>query len=113
MHIEAVLTDAEQKQVRDRSVKLWLDDLKSLAYDMEDVLDDFNTEANRQISIPAASSSTSKVHKLIPTCFDACHPTSVKFNAKNGEIVTPKNLYRHKLRKILMTGICIGISYKK
>ena len=82
LHIEAVLTDAEQKQVRGESVKVWLDDLKSLAYDMEDVLDDFNTEANRQILIP---SSSSKVHKLIPTCFDACHPTSVKFNAKRGE----------------------------
>ena len=79
LHIEAVLTDAEQKQVRDRSVKLWLDDLKSLAYDMEDVLDDFNTEANRQILIP---SSSSKVHKLIPTFFD---PTSVKFKAKIGK----------------------------
>ena len=85
LHIEAVLTDAEQKQVRDRSVMLWLDDLKSLAYDMEDVLDDFNTEANRLISIPAASSSTTRVHKLIPTCFDACRPTSVKSNAKIGE----------------------------
>ena len=79
LHIEAVLTDAEQKQVRDRSVMLWLDDLKSLAYDMEDVLDDFNTEANRQILIP---SSSSKVHKLIPTFFD---PTSVKFKAKIGK----------------------------
>ena len=79
LHIEAVLTDAEQKQVRDRSVKLWLDDLKSLAYDMEDVLDDFDTEANRQILIPCSSS---KVHKLIPTFFD---PTSVKFKAKIGK----------------------------
>ena len=79
LHIEAVLTDAEQKQVRDKSVMLWLDDLKSLAYDMEDVLDDFNTEANRQILIP---SSSSKVHKLIPTFFD---PTSVKFKAKIGK----------------------------
>ena len=25
-------------------------------------------------------------------------------------IVTPKNLYRYKLGKIIMTGICIGIS---
>ena len=82
LHIEAVLTDAEQKQVRERAVELWLDDLKSLAYDMEDVLDDFNTEANRQILIP---SSTTKVHNLIPTCFDACRPTSVKSNAKIGE----------------------------
>ncbi|RVW74186.1 putative disease resistance protein RGA3 [Vitis vinifera] len=85
LHIEAVLTDAEQKQIRERAVKLWLDDLKSLAYDMEDVLDEFNTEANLQILIHGPQASTSKVHKLIPTCFAACHPTSVKFNAKIGE----------------------------
>ena len=27
--------------------------------------------------------------------------------------VTPKNLYRYKLGKIIMTEICIGISYGK
>ena len=27
--------------------------------------------------------------------------------------VTPRNLYRYKLGKIVMTGICIGISYGK
>ncbi|RVX00403.1 putative disease resistance RPP13-like protein 1 [Vitis vinifera] len=60
LHIEAVLTDAEQKQIRERAVKLWLDDLKSLVYDMEDVLDEFNTEANLQIVIPGPQASTSK-----------------------------------------------------
>ena len=29
------------------------------------------------------------------------------------ENVTPRNLYRYKLGKIIMTGICIGISYGK
>ena len=29
------------------------------------------------------------------------------------EGVTPKNLYRYKLGKIIMTGVCIGISYGK
>ena len=28
-------------------------------------------------------------------------------------IVTPRNLYRYKLGKIIMIGICIGISYGK
>ena len=32
---------------------------------------------------------------------------------KGGENVTPRNLYRYKLGKIIMTGICIGISYGK
>ena len=34
-------------------------------------------------------------------------------NLPHGEVVTPRNLYRYKLRKIIMTGICIGISYGK
>ena len=29
---------------------------------------------------------------------------------KGGENVIPRNLYRYKLRKIIMTGICIGIN---
>ena len=29
------------------------------------------------------------------------------------DTVTPKNLYRYKLGKIIMTGICIGISCGK
>ena len=48
LRIQAVLIDAEQKQIRDRAVKLWLDDLKALAYDIEDILDEFNTEARNQ-----------------------------------------------------------------
>ena len=27
--------------------------------------------------------------------------------------ITPRNLYKYKLGKIIMTGICIGISYEK
>ncbi|RVW74206.1 putative disease resistance RPP13-like protein 1 [Vitis vinifera] len=80
-----LLEYARRQNIRERDVKLWLDDLKSLAYDMEDVLDEFNTEANLQILIHGPQASTSKVHKLIPTCFAACHPTSVIFNAKIGE----------------------------
>ena len=38
---------------------------------------------------------------------------SVVAFADNAVIVTPKNLYRYKLGKIIMTGICIGISYGK
>ena len=30
-----------------------------------------------------------------------------------GADVTPRNLYRYKLGKIIMKGICIGISYAK
>ncbi|KAL6123344.1 hypothetical protein ACLB2K_075866 [Fragaria x ananassa] len=42
--IEAVLSDAEEKQLTQRGVTLWLDDLRDLAYDIEDILDTFATK---------------------------------------------------------------------
>ncbi|XP_050379723.1 putative disease resistance protein RGA4 [Argentina anserina] len=42
--IAAVLKDAEERQLKEASVKVWLDDLKDVSSEMEDVLDDWNTE---------------------------------------------------------------------
>ncbi|KAK9159683.1 hypothetical protein Syun_006024 [Stephania yunnanensis] len=39
-HIHAVLQDAEEKQVKEKEVKVWLQELKQLSYDAEDVLDE-------------------------------------------------------------------------
>ena len=41
----AVLDDAEEKQMTSRGVKIWFDELRDLAFDAEDVLDKFATEA--------------------------------------------------------------------
>ncbi|KAL2514473.1 putative disease resistance RPP13-like protein 1 [Forsythia ovata] len=65
--IEAVLTDAENKQTANRAVKEWLNDLQDLAYDLDDLLDELNTEA-LQRKLMENEDSTSKVWKLIPTC---------------------------------------------
>ncbi|KAL2491597.1 putative disease resistance RPP13-like protein 1 [Abeliophyllum distichum] len=65
--IEAVLTDAENKQTANRYVKEWLNDLQDLAYDLDDLLDELNTEA-LQRKLMENEDSTSKVWKLIPTC---------------------------------------------
>ncbi|KAB2607315.1 disease resistance RPP13-like protein 1 [Pyrus ussuriensis x Pyrus communis] len=42
--IGAVLSDAEERQLTEGGVKLWLDDLRDLAYDIEDMLDKFATQ---------------------------------------------------------------------
>ncbi|CAL5368824.1 unnamed protein product [Camellia sinensis] len=60
--IEAVLVDADEKQVTERGIKIWLEDLQDLAYDVDDILDEFSTEALRPKSI-----ITTKVRALIPT----------------------------------------------
>ncbi|KAM5578734.1 putative disease resistance protein RGA3 [Rosa sericea] len=74
--IEAVLKDAEERQVKEASVKLWLDDLKDVSNEMEDVLDDWNTEILRlQIEKQekeagnALDTTKKKVCLCIPTAF--------------------------------------------
>ncbi|KAJ4825350.1 hypothetical protein Tsubulata_016068 [Turnera subulata] len=46
--IRAVLHDAEEKQGREESVKIWLQKLRDVAYEAEDVLDEFGYEVLRQ-----------------------------------------------------------------
>ncbi|KAE8677469.1 Detected protein of unknown function [Hibiscus syriacus] len=45
--INAVLADAEEKQAKNRSVEVWLKELKETAYDVEDVLEEFSYEHSR------------------------------------------------------------------
>ncbi|XP_034680772.1 putative disease resistance RPP13-like protein 1 [Vitis riparia] len=78
LHLQAVLHDAEQRQIREEAVKRWVDDLKALAYDIEDVLDEFDMEAKRCSWVQGPQTSTSKVRKLIPSF----HPSGVIFNKK-------------------------------
>ncbi|KAG4123560.1 hypothetical protein ERO13_D11G333650v2 [Gossypium hirsutum] len=46
--IKAVLLDAEEKSVTDNLIKVWLEELKDVLYDADDLLDDFSTEALRK-----------------------------------------------------------------
>ncbi|KAL6126680.1 hypothetical protein ACLB2K_074726 [Fragaria x ananassa] len=45
--IRAVLEDAEQRQVMEASVKLWLDELNDVSFDMDDVLDEWITRVEK------------------------------------------------------------------
>ncbi|XP_031259744.1 putative disease resistance RPP13-like protein 1 [Pistacia vera] len=42
--IQAVLNDAEEKQLTNEAVKVWLEDLQDLAYDVDDILDEYATQ---------------------------------------------------------------------
>lgn len=47
--IAALLSDAEQRQTESEVVKLWLEDLHELAYDLEDILDECGTRAQLEL----------------------------------------------------------------
>ncbi|XP_004306394.1 PREDICTED: putative disease resistance protein RGA3 [Fragaria vesca subsp. vesca] len=75
--IGAVLKDAEERQVKEASVKLWLDDLKDVSNEMEDVLDDWNTgilrlhieKQEKEESGNAVDTTKKKVRLCIHTAF--------------------------------------------
>ncbi|XP_062007965.1 putative disease resistance protein RGA3 [Rosa rugosa] len=74
--IKAVLKDAEERQVKEDSVKLWLDNIRDVSNEMEDVLDDWNTEILKlQIEKQekedgnALDTTKKKVCLCIPTAF--------------------------------------------
>jgi len=43
LDIQSVLEDADRKQVKDKAVRDWVDKLKDVCYDMDDVLDEWST----------------------------------------------------------------------
>ncbi|WJX63539.1 hypothetical protein P8452_48408 [Trifolium repens] len=45
--INAVLEDAEHKQLTNRSIKVWLQQLKDAVYVLEDILDECSIESGR------------------------------------------------------------------
>ncbi|KAJ0860879.1 putative virus X resistance protein-like, coiled-coil [Helianthus annuus] len=95
--IQALLHDASEKEVTEKSVGLWLKSLQHLAYDIEDVLDDVATEAMRRELTQESGASTSKVKKLIvPTCctnFSLSHRLSPKIASITIEL---QHLYKAK-----------------
>ncbi|XP_062173781.1 putative disease resistance RPP13-like protein 1 [Alnus glutinosa] len=80
--IQALLDDAEEKQHTNRAVKRWLDDLRDLAYDIEDILDEFDTEALLCKLRGENQGSTSKVRNLIPACCTGLTPHALKINIR-------------------------------
>ncbi|XVF18431.1 hypothetical protein REPUB_Repub11eG0021000 [Reevesia pubescens] len=79
--IQAVLNDAEEKQMKNQSVKIWLADLQDLAYDMDDILDEFSTHAlRREQQGRYQEASSSKIRKFIPACCTSFSPSAFMFN---------------------------------
>ncbi|KAJ9693032.1 hypothetical protein PVL29_011946 [Vitis rotundifolia] len=87
--------------MEEKVVKIWLDDLSNLAYDVGDILDDLATQALGRQLMAVTQPSTSK--SLIPSCCTSFTPSAITFNddmrSKTGNI-TAKSA---KPREILPT----------
>ncbi|KAM5551914.1 hypothetical protein ABKV19_026661 [Rosa sericea] len=80
--IEAVLYGAEQKQLTSKAVDLWLNDLRHLAYDIDDLLNTFSNEMLEREQLKLHQTGTSKVLGFLTKV-----PHKVKFNFNmNSEI---------------------------
>ena len=115
--IQLVLNDAEKREVKEKPVKLWLDKLKDVAYDVEDVLDEWNTAifkseiykeakfdnitpaVRRKVwsIIPSTSSYLSKVKELFSR-HDIAHKIK-ELNEKLDEIVREKEIIGFELAR--------------
>ncbi|KAK2985536.1 hypothetical protein RJ640_015861 [Escallonia rubra] len=66
--IEAVLSDAEEKQITTKSVNMWLQQHQDLAYGLDDLLDELATEALRSrlmMAQPTQASNPSNCQVLV------------------------------------------------
>ncbi|KAK8692422.1 hypothetical protein V6N13_075881 [Hibiscus sabdariffa] len=62
--IQAVLEDAEERQAADKALKLWLSELKEVAYDADDLLEEFTPEA---MLLQNENTFTQQVSHIIPS----------------------------------------------
>ncbi|XP_028103883.1 putative disease resistance RPP13-like protein 1 [Camellia sinensis] len=109
--IQAFLADAEGKQIENRAVKMWLEELTDLAYDLDDILDEFATEALRRkltSESQAASTSKSKLQAMIPRYYKGLNPTTLLFDFKRSSTSKIKEITT-KLKNILESGSGLGL----
>ena len=71
LYVNAVFDDAENKQISNSGVRLWLNKLKVAVLNAEDLLDEIKTEELRRKIEAEFRSSTSKVQVLMSAAFQA------------------------------------------
>ncbi|XWS57016.1 hypothetical protein CRYUN_Cryun09bG0135400 [Craigia yunnanensis] len=79
-NIKAVIDDAEEKQMKDRQVKIWLAELQDFSYDADDILDEFTTEALGSKLMQDRQANRSKVRKIINTFTTNFSPNALLFS---------------------------------
>ncbi|GAU46040.1 hypothetical protein TSUD_268830, partial [Trifolium subterraneum] len=93
LSVTTVLNDAEEKQFVDPLVKEWVDRLKSVAYDADDVLDEIATKAIQDKMDPGFQTTLNQVKDYA----SSLNPFSERVQSKIGRIVERlKSILEHK-----------------
>ncbi|WCJ41698.1 NB-ARC domain-containing disease resistance protein [Euphorbia peplus] len=96
--INVVLANAEM-QTTNQLVEMWLTDLKHLAYDLEDVLDELATEIHqRNLEDQHDSIRHSNVPRMLSSCCVGVNPRTIKFNV---EMVSKIDMITARLDEIV------------
>uniref|UniRef100_A0A2N9GG21 NB-ARC domain-containing protein n=1 Tax=Fagus sylvatica TaxID=28930 RepID=A0A2N9GG21_FAGSY len=116
--VHLVLSDAEKRQVTDKAVKLWLKKLEDVSYEMDDVLDEWNTAMIKLEIEKVEEENTEKAHVVkkkvcsfipFPSCcfhhvdklflrHDIAHKIK-EVNEKLDEVVRERKRYGFELNK--------------
>ncbi|KAJ1413511.1 P-loop containing nucleoside triphosphate hydrolase [Sesbania bispinosa] len=73
LSINAVLDDAEQRQIRNPNVKAWLVMVKDAVFEAEDLLDEIDTHVSKSKLKPKSRSITSKVRNIFVPPLSSFH----------------------------------------
>ncbi|XP_028119494.1 putative disease resistance RPP13-like protein 1 [Camellia sinensis] len=98
--LETLLADAENKQVYDKDIKKWLEEVYHLAYDADDLLDDFAAEALERKLMEEETTMGRRSAKF-PRLFSI-----VPFNLKNGSKL---NEITSQLQEVATKGKDLGL----
>ncbi|KAK1592445.1 hypothetical protein Q3G72_025008 [Acer saccharum] len=97
-----MLNDAKVRQISDIAVKMWLEDLKDVAFDADDVLDEFATKALILRLRDEAKVNTNQVWSLVPSL----NPNMASFKLT----VTSKiHFIMYKLEEIAKERVDLGL----
>ncbi|XP_044496602.1 putative disease resistance protein RGA3 [Mangifera indica] len=88
--IRVLLEDAEKKQVVDRGVNEWLNKLQGICYDIDDVLDEWNTTTARKLQLKEVENASNLWRKV------RSHVFSQSFGSKQVFLRQTSALFRIK-----------------
>ncbi|XP_044495517.1 putative disease resistance protein RGA3 [Mangifera indica] len=81
LSIQAVLDDAENRQVKENAVSVWLAKLKDVSYDIDDVLDEWNTKLQK-LKIKKAEAAFNPLKKVCSSILHylGCRPLVMRYD---------------------------------